>query len=135
MYCTNCGTKLPDEANFCSNCGKPVSGSTPKPIEEKWETCEIVCENNWDKIPFSTNLKGLIFGVTGAPKNYKFVTKKVDIDGIHTIIETQKFYELDDPHQNAKQEINTMIDILVKDRWESTGRGEKWFNYKFRRRI
>lgn len=25
MFCPNCGTKLPDHAKFCSNCGSPVS--------------------------------------------------------------------------------------------------------------
>lgn len=24
-FCTNCGTKLPDNARFCSNCGSPIS--------------------------------------------------------------------------------------------------------------
>jgi hypothetical protein len=24
MFCSNCGTQLPDEAKFCSNCGKPT---------------------------------------------------------------------------------------------------------------
>lgn len=24
-FCTNCGSKLPDDARFCSNCGSPVS--------------------------------------------------------------------------------------------------------------
>jgi zinc-ribbon domain len=27
MFCTNCGTQLPDEAKFCSNCGKPTHGT------------------------------------------------------------------------------------------------------------
>ena len=25
MYCMKCGTKLPRDARFCMNCGKPVS--------------------------------------------------------------------------------------------------------------
>jgi uncharacterized OB-fold protein len=25
VFCTNCGTKLPDDSMFCSNCGNPVS--------------------------------------------------------------------------------------------------------------
>jgi hypothetical protein len=27
MFCSNCGTQLPDEAAFCSNCGAPTSGT------------------------------------------------------------------------------------------------------------
>lgn len=28
MYCSKCGTQLPDGANFCNNCGASVSSST-----------------------------------------------------------------------------------------------------------
>lgn len=27
MYCKNCGSKMPDNAKFCSNCGAGLSGS------------------------------------------------------------------------------------------------------------
>lgn len=27
MFCTNCGTKMPDHAKFCSNCGAGLSDS------------------------------------------------------------------------------------------------------------
>lgn len=30
-YCTQCGEELVDGARFCSGCGMPVGGSTPKP--------------------------------------------------------------------------------------------------------
>jgi large subunit ribosomal protein L7/L12 len=29
MYCIHCGTNLPDDANFCSKCGKPQKQETP----------------------------------------------------------------------------------------------------------
>lgn len=29
MYCTKCGTKLPRNARFCTNCGKPVAAIAP----------------------------------------------------------------------------------------------------------
>ena len=36
MYCTKCGAKLPHDARFCMNCGKPVSAIAPaKAVELK----------------------------------------------------------------------------------------------------
>ena len=36
MYCTKCGAKLPRDARFCMNCGKPVAAIAPaKAVELK----------------------------------------------------------------------------------------------------
>lgn len=40
MFCTNCGTQLPDDAEFCSNCGQkvePAAGSAPADAASKAE--------------------------------------------------------------------------------------------------
>ncbi len=34
MYCSNCGAQIPDDANFCSNCGRSQS---PRPTKVKQE--------------------------------------------------------------------------------------------------
>jgi len=34
MYCTRCGVQLADSAQFCTSCGKPVSGVTGAPGPE-----------------------------------------------------------------------------------------------------
>lgn len=34
MYCTKCGTKLPRDARFCTNCGKPVAAIAPTKVVE-----------------------------------------------------------------------------------------------------
>ncbi len=34
MFCEKCGTKLPDEAQFCTNCGASIAGGTPKSKEK-----------------------------------------------------------------------------------------------------
>ncbi len=28
-FCTNCGTRMPDDSKFCANCGTPIGGGTP----------------------------------------------------------------------------------------------------------
>lgn len=33
MFCTQCGTKLPDDARFCTNCGASVVSKAPAPVE------------------------------------------------------------------------------------------------------
>ena len=33
MYCKNCGTKLPENAIFCSVCGEPVDNAAPLPAD------------------------------------------------------------------------------------------------------
>ena len=40
MFCNNCGTEIPDEANFCWKCGRPQKEGV-KVEEPKYETCEI----------------------------------------------------------------------------------------------
>lgn len=34
-YCTNCGAKLPEKAEFCTKCGKPIKSSDEPKIETK----------------------------------------------------------------------------------------------------
>lgn len=34
MFCTNCGTRLPDDAQFCSRCGRPTPGANASSPEE-----------------------------------------------------------------------------------------------------
>ena len=33
MFCTQCGTKLPDDARFCTNCGASVASKAPAPAK------------------------------------------------------------------------------------------------------
>lgn len=33
MYCKNCGTKLPENAAFCTVCGEPVDNAAPLPAD------------------------------------------------------------------------------------------------------
>ena len=35
MYCSKCGTQIPDDSTFCSSCGAPVSGQVVKGQEPR----------------------------------------------------------------------------------------------------
>jgi len=39
MYCSKCGTQLPDEANFCWKCGQPQKQAASEPVQ--YEVCII----------------------------------------------------------------------------------------------
>ena len=42
MFCTNCGTELPDGSKFCSNCGQKIGEVTnPEPVIEKPDFMEL----------------------------------------------------------------------------------------------
>lgn len=60
MFCTNCGTKLPDGAKFCQQCGQATSAAARKepsdkqqpvenkqPAERQQHLLKIVRENQW----------------------------------------------------------------------------------------
>jgi hypothetical protein len=51
MFCVKCGTKLPDDANFCLKCGKSQNSTSDTsarlPIQAKWEYKELVIPLNF----------------------------------------------------------------------------------------
>lgn len=47
MFCSKCGTELPDEANFCCKCGHPVKESASRAAPVQYEYCEI--RGGWDR--------------------------------------------------------------------------------------
>jgi len=42
MYCSKCGTELPDGANFCWQCGLPQRGQDSSPSSESGYECCIL---------------------------------------------------------------------------------------------
>ncbi len=41
MHCESCGTRLPDEAHFCWNCGRPAKKRPVKPGKSAIKICQI----------------------------------------------------------------------------------------------
>lgn len=119
MFCINCGTQLPEEANFCWKCGRSQKPGV-QTEEPKWETCEIEPEQE------NAGLLRTMFSLQ--TDRYNYVAKAVGPKGIYMVAETGFV----DNHEKAVQ---TLVSQLVQQGWESMGKGERWYSYKFRRRV
>lgn len=95
------------------------------------ETCEILCER--------TNEGGLFRG----KDRYRFLAKAVGPAGITTAISSGEY---DTGHtgtypwsiQNFPEavcQVDGLRSRLMADGWQEIGRGEPWFNYRYRRRV
>lgn len=130
MFCSNCGTQIPDEASFCSKCGTPqIQGAQSAQTEEpKWETCEITYH---DKNEF---VSGAIFwfeaDAIGPNGKYPAAKSKPVVCG-------SRFNN--DPQSRNKKTVNAHEEIikkLVSDGWQPTGaRGYNWWNDRFTRQV
>jgi hypothetical protein len=130
MNCQYCGAQLPNDAKFCLICGKPQQ-TTIYANEQKWETCEIEREVD---VSLGSQLKIflnflLTFGFYGGGFGAKYRAKAIGTKGMYIIHETP-YYKRVKEEQKAVEEL---VNRLVQDGWQSIGKGEQWFNYKFRR--
>ena len=120
MFCNNCGTELPEEANFCSNCGKPQKPDVLAEVA-KWETCEIE--------------RGIV-GKSGIFRDnvFAFNAKAIGPQGVYTAGESSQFIDIE--HAEEKKIVEDLINKLVESGWEPTGsKGSSWWAHRFRRRI
>jgi len=128
MFCSNCATQLPDEADFCWKCGKPQKQAAEEP---KWETCEV---------KLAADQKGRMNWWNGSSRyRWQFWAEAIGLKGRYNAGESEYLTALDDEvgPQNPKvvKLMDSVIDKLLKDGWEPLPRGEKWFSYRFRRRA
>jgi hypothetical protein len=126
MFCSNCGTELPNEANFCWKCGRPQKPDVEaEPV--RYETCEIV----WADVD-----KPGFLGMK--PADFYFWARAIGPDGVYEAARSEELqnhfvlYKGLPIHRGA---VDSVIATLVKDGWEPLSRGEHWWNERFRRRV
>ncbi len=129
MFCMNCGTELPDEANFCWKCGKPQKQTVPaggsEPVAEpQWETCQIV---------FAQTHQGFL------GKKGMFKVEATGPNGTYSVCQTPEFpvgAEPDRDNLQVQKVHNALVARLKNEGWEITGiRGTKWWESEFSRRV
>ncbi len=132
IYCMQCGKELPDDANFCLKCGKPI-GNAVKPApqsEQQWEYCEIVCEHS---------------GFFGG-KSY-FLAKAIGAKGVYEAGRSTTPFGIypsgpDGGYSPAgtggkyQSALDEVLAALSAKGWQPVGRDtEYWWKYKFRRLV
>ncbi len=127
MFCSNCGTQLPDEANFCWKCGKPQKTGV-QVDEPKWETCEIVYADIRLAGPLSRTIQ--------------FWAKAVGPLGVYNAGESTKVkagvsdsYEPCEWNNKHVTAVNSLVAQLAKDNWQPLPRGQYWYSYRFQRQV
>jgi hypothetical protein len=131
MFCSNCGKELTENTNFCPQCGKPQK--TNVPIEEpKLEYCEI--DWCWSSLLLGINYK------------FQFIAKAIGPSGQYITDKTHEMpmsesgwittvSEIHESTAGISNGLRNLIAKLTSDGWEPVGKGQYWFNYKFRRRA
>ena len=126
MFCSNCRTQLPDEANFCWKCGKPQKQGVQ--VEEaKYEICEIkvyhnssLFNNYFEFYAEAIGPKGAY--VVGRTPRFAYSPYRIEIGGG----EYRKQYAL----------VMALASELTQAGWEPVPtQGSYTWSYKFRRRV
>jgi hypothetical protein len=123
MYCLNCGTQLPDEANFCWKCGKPVKpvNTQDNQHENQVETCEIIFEERFS-----------------IPNNqFRFIAQAISPKGRYVAAVSSWWGQFNGPPDSRNKQAVANLDYLVRKLgeagWQSIPNGTAWYNARFQR--
>jgi len=115
MFCTSCGTALPDAANFCSNCGLQLNEGfqRQRTTRTQWEYCVIHTEQ------VSPTQSGRI---SNKPGTSQFWAKAVSPKGVYRAGYSVSTWPSDQHGYSGDSKVDTAWDELftqlLKDGWE-----------------
>lgn len=125
MHCSNCGTQLPSNANFCFVCGQAVNKNVVSSIHPVYETCEIVQR---------TSSMGGLF----SKSKFKFVAKAIGPKGVYDAATSKVELPYLGYDGRFYQVLESFIGELTADGWEYVGiydEDNKEYAKRFRRRV
>jgi len=139
MFCSDCGTELPEEASFCWKCGKRQQSRDEADSQQQtqWEVCEIVYEARTRPFPAS-----VVMSRVTSPQVRLWV-QAIGPNGRYTAARSEVWCVSYSPESgpNSKdrktiRELDQLIQTLVANGWEPTSeKGGGWFSHRFRRRL
>lgn len=141
MFCNKCGTNLPDEAQYCHQCGTAQNPTQKvQAPEQSWEVCEIV----WQFLPYSVS----IFS-RESKRKYRFWAQAIGPSGRYdagsvefdAVIGSLTHSPLEHANEGSTENeiakttaLDNLIQQLVSDGWQAAEtRGSHWFSFRFRR--
>ncbi|GIK63223.1 MAG: hypothetical protein BroJett018_10170 [Chloroflexota bacterium] len=139
MFCSNCGTQIPDDSNFCPKCGKPQrNGLNTTSQEVRYERIVKIQQTVIKRKP------DFFFFIGGA--TWIYVAIAVGSQGQYEAARSPEFieegswlfFDSNSSHDRNKKAKEWAFDQLIRqlsvDGWESTGR-DNFGEYTFRRRV
>jgi len=89
VYCSKCGKKNEEDAEFCNKCGAPLNG-TKKDYEKEWDKrCEEECAGGKHHGP--PIFWGIVVVLIGLWVIFEFVLKNLDFEWIPAWVDTFPF--------------------------------------------
>ena len=76
VFCTKCGNKNVDTAEYCGKCGAPLKDKTKKPGDEMDKRCEEECAGGKHGVPI---FWGIVVILIGLWILFEFVIKNTNI--------------------------------------------------------
>lgn len=144
--CEGCGSSYDDTLKFCPYCGrrKPEPESVLIQVEvsdrDKWETCEI------QRHPYREHMRVSDSGGSAYEEGYLYA-RALGPEGMYRagispiyLLKAVTTTRLGVPGAkftfSGIQPAHTfLVNQLIRDGWEATGRGKEWWQHQFRRRV
>src|SRR5258706_874776 len=137
IFCSQLGKELPDDAEFCVKCGKPVGSAAKQAVEPqpKWEYCEVCCKRE-DGGFLGFVFKAYFWAKAVGPQGTYSAARSTLTFGYEPIGSGPDDAETPGSERKARPALDELVTKLYNDGWETIGKaGHQWYKYKFRRQV
>jgi hypothetical protein len=133
MFCSKCGTQLPDEANFCWKCGKPQKAGASAE-KGQYETCEITFETLKEAGFFSRATTERFYAHAVHPTRGVYrAGESSPVKGEQLQYASSSFPDMGD--LTTKRELDALVRKLLADGWNMEAAAPVGWKHTFRRPV
>lgn len=140
-YCAECGTQLPDDANFCTKCGKPQAAPPGEAAPASPPDLATGEAGEWEECEITAVMAGERWSPVFPSEMIKFAAQATGEGDGRTIRESPPvkagladYYQANKANKFHIKAVEELAAALAADGWERAGKGEAWFSRRFRRR-